>query len=47
MRATDRIIGRVKVGDQWGIVDRCWGLEGAIMEGMVDPEYESGDDPND
>ena len=46
-RAIDRVIRRVKVGNQWGIVDWCWGLQEAIMEGMVDPEYESEDDPND
>jgi hypothetical protein len=45
-RAIDGVVGRVKVGDRWGIVDRCWGLQEAIMEGMVDPDYESEDDPD-
>ena len=45
-KAIDGVIGCVKVGNRWGIVDRCWGLQGAIMEGMVDPDYESEDDPN-
>jgi len=47
VKAIDGIIGHVKVGNCWGIVDQCWGLQGAIMEGMVDPDYESEDDPND
>jgi len=37
---------RGKKGDIITIVDRCWGLQGAIMEGMVDPDYKSEDDPN-
>ena len=45
-RAIDCAVGRVKVGDRWGIVDRSWGLQDAIMEGMVEPEYESEDDPD-
>ena len=45
-RAIDRVIGQVKVGNQWGIVDQCWGLQGAAMEGMVDPDYESEDNPD-
>ena len=45
-RAIDGVIGRVKVGNRWGIVDRCWGLKGPVMKGMVDPDYESEDDPN-
>ena len=45
-RAIDCPVGRVKIGNRWGIVDWCWGLQEAIMEGMVDPEYESEDDPN-
>ena len=46
-RAVAGVIGRVKVGNRWGIVDRCWGLQGAAMEGMIDPDYESEDNPND
>ena len=45
-RAIDCVVGRVKAGDRWGIVDRCWGLQNAIMDGMVDPDYESEDDPD-
>ena len=41
------VIGQVKVGNRLGIVDRYWGLQEAIMEGMVDPEYEPEDGPND
>ena len=33
-------------GDHWGIVDHSWGLQDAIMEGMVEPDYESEDDPD-
>ena len=46
-RAIDGVIRRVKVGNRWGIVDRRWGLQGAVMEGMVNPDYESEDGPND
>ena len=46
VRAIDCVVGRVRVGDRWGIVDRCWGLQEAIVEGMVVPEYESEDDPD-
>ena len=46
-RAIDCVIGRVKVGNCWGIVDQCWGLQETIMKGMVDPDYELEDDPND
>lgn len=45
-RAIDCVVGRVKAGDRWGIVDRCWGLQDAIVEGMVVPDYESEDDPD-
>lgn len=41
------VIGRVKIGNRLGIVDRYWGLQEAIMEGMVDPDYEPEDGPND
>ena len=44
VRAIDCVVGRVKVGDHWGIVDCCWGLQDAIMEGKIDPDYESEDD---
>ena len=46
-KAIDCVVGRVKVGDRWGIVDHSWGLQEAIVEGMVDPDYESEDDPDD
>jgi len=45
-RTVNCVVGRVKVGDHWGIVDRCWGLQDAIMEGMANPDYESEDDPD-
>jgi len=40
----DCIIGRVKVGDRWGIIDRSLGSERAVMHGMWEPEYESEDE---
>ena len=46
-RAIDCMVGCVKVGDHWGIVDCCWGLQEAIVEGMVIPDYELEDDPDD
>ena len=46
-RAINCVVGRVKVGDRWGIVDHCWGLQEAILEGMVIPDYESEDNPDD
>ena len=46
-RTIDCVIRRMKVGNRWGIVDWCWGLQEAIIEGMVDPDYKSEDDPND
>ena len=46
IRAIDCVVGWVKVRDCWGIVDRCWGLQDTIMEGMIDPDYKSEDDPD-
>jgi hypothetical protein len=43
-RVIDCMVGRMKVRDRWGIVDRCWGLQEAIVEGMVIPDYELEDD---
>jgi hypothetical protein len=40
----DCVIGRVKVGDRWGIIDRSLGSERAVMHGMWEPEYESEDE---
>ena len=40
----DCVIGRIKVGDRWGIIDRSFGSERAVMHGMWEPEYESEDD---
>ena len=45
-RAINCVVGQVKVRDHWGIVDWCWGLQEAIVEGMVNPDYESEDDPD-
>jgi hypothetical protein len=42
----DCVVGRVKVGNRWGIVDRSFGLEHAVIHGMWGPEYES-EDKND
>ena len=41
------MVGRMKVGDCWGIMDCCWGLQEVILEGMVIPYYESEDNPDD
>lgn len=42
----DCVIGRVKVGKRWGIIDRSYGSQRVAMQGMWEPEYES-EDPND
>ena len=42
----DSVVGRVQVGKRWGIINRSYGLQEAIMDGMEEPEYESEDDPN-
>ena len=43
MKMVPKSLSAAKVGNRWGIVDQCWGLQGAAMEGMVDPDYESED----
>ena len=40
----DCVVGRIRVGDRWGIIDRSFGSERAVMHGMWEPEYESEDD---
>jgi hypothetical protein len=40
----DCVVGRVKVGNRWGIVDRSLGSERAVMHGIWEPEYESEDE---
>jgi hypothetical protein len=40
----DCVVGRIKIGDRWGIIDRSFGSERAVMHGMWEPEYESEDD---
>ena len=40
----DCVVGRVKVGDRWGIIDRSFGSERAVMHGMWEPEFESEDE---
>jgi hypothetical protein len=42
----DCVIGRIKVGDRWGIVDQSYGSSHAVMHGLWEPEYES-EDAND
>ena len=42
----DCVVGRIKVGDCWGIIDRSFGSERAVIHGMSEPEYES-EDAND
>jgi hypothetical protein len=37
----DCVVGRVKLGNRWGIVDRSLGLEHAAIHGVWGPEYES------
>ena len=43
----DCVIGPVKVVNRLDMVDRHWRLQEAILEEMVDPDYESEDGPND
>lgn len=40
----DCVVGRVQVGNRWGIIDRSFGSQRAAMHGMWEPEYESEDD---
>ena len=40
----DCVVGRVKVGDHWGIINQSFGLERAVMNGMWEPEYEAEDE---
>ena len=40
----DCVVGRIKVGDRWGIIDRSYGSQRAVMHGLWEPEYESEDD---
>jgi len=42
----DCVVGQIKVGDQWGIIDRSYGSQHAVMHGLWEPEYESEDDNN-
>ena len=42
----DSVIGQVKVGNRWGIIDQSYGLQHAVINGMWEPEYESEDDNN-
>jgi hypothetical protein len=42
----DCVVGRVKVGNWWGIVDQSLRSECAVMHGMWEPEYKS-EDKND
>ena len=42
----DSVIGRIKVGNRWGIIDQSYGLQRAVMHGLWEPEYESEDDNN-
>ena len=40
----DCVIGQIKVSDRWGIVDRSYGSQRAVMHGLLEPEYESEED---
>ena len=40
----DCVVGRIKVGNHWGIIDQSFGSEHAVMHGMWEPEYESEDE---
>ena len=42
----DCVIGRIKVGNRWGIIDRSYGSQRAMMHELWEPEYESEDDNN-
>ena len=39
----DCVVGRVKVGNRWGIIDRSLGSQCVMMHGMWEPDYESED----
>ena len=41
----DCVVGRVKVGNRWGIIDRSLGSQ-RMIHGLWEPEYES-EDAND
>ena len=38
------VVGRVKVGNRWGIIDRSFGMQRTVIHGMWRPEYESEDE---
>jgi len=40
------VIGQVKDGSHWGIIDQSFGLEHTVIHGMWEPEYESEDENN-
>ena len=40
----DCVVGRIKVSDRWGIIDRSFGSERAVMHGIWEPEYKSEDE---
>ena len=42
----DCVVRRIKVGNRWGIIDRSFGSQRAVIHGMWEPEYESEDDNN-
>ena len=42
----DCVIGQIKVGNRWGIIDRSYGSQRAMMHELWEPEYESEDDNN-
>jgi len=42
----DCVVGQIKIGDHWGIIDRSFGSERTVMHGMWEPKYES-EDKND
>ena len=39
----DCVVGQVKVGNRWGIIDQSFGSQCVAMHGMWAPEYESED----
>jgi hypothetical protein len=40
----DCVVGRIKVDNRWGIIDRTLGSQRTMIHGMWEPEYESEDD---
>ena len=40
----DCVVRQIKVDDRWGIIDRSYGEQRAVMHDLWEPEYKSEDD---